>query len=46
MYQERYDPELHPDELPERGSTLSRVLVISAVVSGGFCLYVFVSAIS
>jgi hypothetical protein len=45
MYQERYDPLLHPDEIPEHGSTLSRMLMISAVVSGTLCFYVLVRII-
>ncbi len=46
MYQERYDPLLHPDEMPAHGSTLSRIFMISAVVSGSLCLYVVVKMIS
>jgi hypothetical protein len=46
MYQERYDPLLHPDEIPEHGSTLSRILMISAVVSGTLCVYLFVKVIA
>jgi hypothetical protein len=40
MYQERYDPVLHPDEVPAPGSTLTRIFMISVVVSGSLCLYV------
>jgi hypothetical protein len=45
MYQERYDPLLHPDEMPGGSSTLSRILMVSAVVSGSLCLYLIVSVI-
>jgi hypothetical protein len=41
-----YDPLLHPENPPRSGSTLSRVVLISAVVSGTLCLYVLVTVIS
>ena len=45
MYQERYDPVLHPDEAPECSSTLNRILMLCAVVSGSLCLYAIATAI-
>ncbi|MGA0598165.1 hypothetical protein [Enterovirga sp. CN4-39] len=45
MYQERYDPFLHADEGLEHGSTRSRLIMFSAVVSGSLLLYLVVSAI-
>jgi hypothetical protein len=45
MYHERYDPLLHPDELAGQSSTVSGVLMVSAVVSGGLLLYAVVTLI-
>jgi hypothetical protein len=46
MYDERYDPDLHPDDASTSGSTVSRLVMISAVLSGGFLLYAVVSLIA
>ena len=45
MYDELYDPDLHPNEPSTVGSTLTRVVAIGAVLSGGLLLYTVVTLI-
>ena len=45
MYHERYDPLLHPDGISEQSSTVSGVMMVFAVVSGGLLLYAVITLI-
>ncbi|NNM74469.1 hypothetical protein [Enterovirga aerilata] len=39
------DAPLRPDEMPEGGSRLSRLMIVSAVVTGTFLVYMVISAV-